>query len=77
MLGLVALMLLSGIAIWKPVQTSPLEQLCFCSQGARLVHFIGMALIVALTSGPGRRRNSTHCPGSFRWRAMVASKAVA
>jgi len=46
-LGLVALMLLSGIAIWKPVQTYPLELLFFGFQGARLVHFVGMALIVA------------------------------
>ena len=45
-LGLVALMLLSGIAIWKPVQTYPLELLFFGFQGARLVHFAGMALIV-------------------------------
>jgi thiosulfate reductase cytochrome b subunit len=46
-LALVALMLLSGAAIWKPVQTYPLELLFFGFQGARLVHFIGMALIVA------------------------------
>jgi thiosulfate reductase cytochrome b subunit len=46
-LGLVALMLLSGAAIWKPVQTYPLELLFFGFQGARLVHFIGMTLIVA------------------------------
>ena len=37
---------LSGLAVWKPVQFSELAAL-FCSfQGARLVHFIGMALIV-------------------------------
>ena len=46
-LGLVALMLLSGIAIWKPVQTYPLEVLFGGFQGARLVHFLGMSLIVA------------------------------
>jgi thiosulfate reductase cytochrome b subunit len=46
-LALVALMLLSGIAIWKPVQTYPLEVLFGGFQGARIVHFLGMSLIVA------------------------------
>jgi len=45
-LVLVALMLLSGVAIWKPVQTYPLELLFGGFQGARLVHFIVMAGIV-------------------------------
>jgi thiosulfate reductase cytochrome b subunit len=45
-LALVALMILSGIAIWKPVQTYPLEVLFFGFQGARVVHFLGMAGIV-------------------------------
>jgi thiosulfate reductase cytochrome b subunit len=45
-LALVALMLISGTAIWKPVQTYPLVALFGGFQGARLVHFIGMALIV-------------------------------
>jgi len=45
-LALVALMLVSGIAIWKPVQTWPLELLFFGFQGARIVHFLGMAGIV-------------------------------
>lgn len=40
-------MLLSGIAIWKPVQTYPLEVLFGGFQGARIVHFLGMSLIVA------------------------------
>lgn len=44
-LALVALMLLSGIAIWKPVQTYPLEVLFGGFQGARIVHFLGMAAI--------------------------------
>ena len=44
-LALVALMLLPGIAIWKPVQTYPLEALLGGFQGARIVHFAGMALI--------------------------------
>ncbi|MGA3403009.1 MAG: cytochrome b/b6 domain-containing protein [Acetobacteraceae bacterium] len=46
-LALVALMLLSGIAIWKPVQTYPLEVLFGGFQGARIVHFLGMSAIVA------------------------------
>jgi len=44
-LALVALMLLSGVAIWKPVQTYPLVSVFGGFQGARLVHFLGMALI--------------------------------
>jgi thiosulfate reductase cytochrome b subunit len=46
-LGLVLLMLVSGVAIWKPVQTYPLEVVFGGFQGARLVHFIGMAGISA------------------------------
>ena len=45
-LCLVAIMILSGIAIWKPVQSYPLELLFGGFQGARLVHFIVMAGIV-------------------------------
>lgn len=45
-LSLVAVMILSGIAIWKPVQTYPLELLFGGFQGARLVHFIVMVGIV-------------------------------
>ena len=45
-LTLVAIMILSGITIWKPVQTYPLELLFGGFQGARLVHFIVMAGIV-------------------------------
>lgn len=39
------LMLVSGLAIWKPVQTWPLEVLFGGFQGARIVHFLGMAAI--------------------------------
>ncbi len=42
----VAMMLLSGLAIWKPVQTYPLELLFGGFQGARLVHFLFMSAIV-------------------------------
>jgi thiosulfate reductase cytochrome b subunit len=41
----VAMMLLSGITIWKPVQSYPLEVLFGGFQGARLVHFIFMTAI--------------------------------
>jgi thiosulfate reductase cytochrome b subunit len=41
----VAMMLISGIAIWKPVQTYPLETLFGGFQGARIVHFIFMTAI--------------------------------
>jgi len=40
------LMLLSGIAIWKPVQTYPLEALFGGFQGARIVHFLVMTGLV-------------------------------
>lgn len=46
-IGLLALMLISGIAIWKPVQTAPLVSLFGGFQGARLVHFLGMAGLAA------------------------------
>jgi thiosulfate reductase cytochrome b subunit len=42
----VAVMIVSGIAIWKPVQTYPLEVLFGGFQGARLIHFLAMAGIV-------------------------------
>jgi len=38
--------LLSGLALWKPVQFQELTALFYDFQGARLAHFIGMALIV-------------------------------
>ncbi len=45
-LAAVAVMVVSGIAIWKPVQTWPLEVLFGGFQGARVVHFLVMAGIV-------------------------------
>ncbi len=42
-LALVTVMIVSGIAIWKPVQTYPLELLFGGFQGARLIHFLAMA----------------------------------
>jgi thiosulfate reductase cytochrome b subunit len=38
---------LTGLAIWKPVQLSELAALFYDFQTARLVHFLGMAAIVA------------------------------
>ncbi len=42
----ITVMIVSGIAIWKPVQTYPLELLFGGFQGARIVHFLCMAGIV-------------------------------
>jgi thiosulfate reductase cytochrome b subunit len=45
-LASVAVMIVSGIAIWKPVQAYPFERVLGGVQGARLVHFIGMTGLV-------------------------------
>ncbi len=45
-LCIVVLQVVSGLAIWKPVQFSGLVALFVDFQGARLVHFLGMAAIV-------------------------------
>ncbi len=42
----ILVMVISGIAIWKPVQTYPLVSLFGGFQGARLVHFLAMTGIV-------------------------------
>jgi thiosulfate reductase cytochrome b subunit len=36
----------SGLAIWKPVQLQELTALCGGYEGARLVHFVAMAVVV-------------------------------
>jgi thiosulfate reductase cytochrome b subunit len=41
-----AMLVLSGLAIWKPVQFQELAALMGGYEGARLVHFIAMALVV-------------------------------
>lgn len=46
-LAAVGLIILSGITLWKPVQTYPLELLFGGFQGARVVHFLAMSAIVA------------------------------
>ncbi|WP_246504075.1 cytochrome b/b6 domain-containing protein [Plastoroseomonas arctica] len=43
---IIIVQVVSGLAIWKPVQFSTLVWLFYDFQGARLAHFIGMALIV-------------------------------
>ena len=40
------LQVVTGLAIWKPVQFSGLVALCGGFQGARLLHFWGMVVIV-------------------------------
>jgi thiosulfate reductase cytochrome b subunit len=42
----IVVQVLSGWAVWKPIQLSELSALFFGFQGSRLVHFIGMAAIV-------------------------------
>ena len=42
----IVVQVISGWAIWKPIQLSELTSLFYDFQGARLVHFLGMAAIV-------------------------------
>ena len=42
----IVVQVISGLVVWKPVQFSELTILFYDFQGARLVHFIGMAAIV-------------------------------
>jgi thiosulfate reductase cytochrome b subunit len=43
---IIVVQVLSGFAVWKPIQLSELSALFFGFQGSRLAHFVGMALIV-------------------------------
>ena len=43
---IVIVQVLSGLALWKPVQFSSLTRVFYDFQGARLAHFIGMSVIV-------------------------------
>lgn len=45
-IGVIVLLVLSGIAIWKPVQFQGLAALMGGFEGARWVHFIAMALVI-------------------------------
>jgi len=42
----IIIQVLSGLVVWKPVQFSELASLFYSFQGARIVHFLGMAAIV-------------------------------
>jgi thiosulfate reductase cytochrome b subunit len=42
----IVVQVVSGWVVWKPIQLSELTRLFYDFQGARLVHFIGMAAIV-------------------------------
>jgi thiosulfate reductase cytochrome b subunit len=42
----IILQVVSGFAVWKPMQFSELATLFYSFQGSRLVHFLGMAAIV-------------------------------
>jgi thiosulfate reductase cytochrome b subunit len=44
-IAVIVVQVLSGLAVWKPVQFSELAALFYSFQGSRVVHFIGMALI--------------------------------
>jgi thiosulfate reductase cytochrome b subunit len=45
-IGVIVIQVISGWAIWKPIQLSELVNLFYDFQGARLAHFIGMVAIV-------------------------------
>jgi thiosulfate reductase cytochrome b subunit len=45
-IGVIVVLVLSGLAIWKPVQFQGLASLMGGFEGARWVHFIAMALVV-------------------------------
>ena len=45
-IAVIIVQVLSGFAVWKPIQLSELSTLFFGFQGSRLAHFIGMAAIV-------------------------------
>ena len=48
LIAALALLVLSGLAIWKPVQLQELAALMGGYEGARLVHFICMAAVVLI-----------------------------
>src|SRR3954447_20582222 len=45
-IAVIIVQVLSGFAVWKPVQFSELATLFYSFQGSRLAHFVGMVLIV-------------------------------
>ena len=62
-LALVVL-ILSGLAIWKPVQLQELAALMGGYEGARLLHFFAMSLVVLIVAGARRhgRARAAHLP---------------
>ena len=49
-IGVITVLVLSGLAIWKPVQFQELASLMGGFDGARVVHFVAMALVVAFVA---------------------------
>jgi thiosulfate reductase cytochrome b subunit len=45
-IAVIVVQVLSGLAVWKPVQFSELATLFYSFQGSRLAHFFGMVVIV-------------------------------
>ncbi len=45
-IGVIIALVFSGLAIWKPVQFQELAALMGGYEGARIVHFVGMTLVV-------------------------------
>ena len=45
-IGVIVMLILSGLAIWKPVQFQELAAFMGGFEGARVVHFVAMALVV-------------------------------
>jgi thiosulfate reductase cytochrome b subunit len=45
-IAIIIVQVVSGLAVWKPVQFSELATLFYSFQGSRIVHFVGMVLIV-------------------------------
>ena len=71
------LQVISGLVVWKPMQFSELTTLFYDFQGARLVHFLGMAAIVLFLrrarGACAARSEDTGCDGDGRTRARRPS----
>jgi thiosulfate reductase cytochrome b subunit len=48
LIGALAVLVLSGLSIWKPVQLQELAALFGGYEGARIVHFVAMSLVVVI-----------------------------
>ena len=69
---------LAGLAIWKPVQFSSLAALFYSFQGARLVHFFGMAAIVRVSGRACRAgaAGAAHLAGHDHRRAARRDRPI-